>query len=372
MNPAQPVPNSKDARFLALEQAYANSVATQENTQKQINQLLQAFQHLEKLMTAKTSPPPSPKINTPDTTSARTTPIGRPPPPALPNEFDGDRSRGQAFLTSCQTYMRLCSDSFPSEQTKITWALSYMKSGRALKWAERIFQWEEKNGGYPRFLDWEEFRKDFRKDFCPAHSDVAAINKLESTNYYQKTRSVDDYLDEFVELVAEAGYTDPKTTVVKFRKGLEPHIQNTIATMAYGRPSDASPEDWYEAAKNIDQNRAANEAFKSAYRAPVPALRPMPNPVRPTSFNSLRMLPPTKPVPTDIDTSRKKTVVVPSCYKCGEPGHKVPDCPLRFDIRSWTTEELEMELMTRKDVAKTENQSEENSELVEDFVQDSE
>ena len=74
----------------------------------------------------------------------------------------------------------------------------------------------------------------------------------------------------------------------------------------------------------------------------------------------------------DIDTSRKKTVVVPSCYKCGEPGHKVPDCPLRFDIRSWTTEELEMELMTRKDLAKTENQSEENSELVEDFVQDSE
>ena len=91
-----------------------------------------------------------------------------------------------------------------------------MKSGRAAKWAKRIFQWEEKNGGYPKFLDWEEFRKEFRKDFCPSHSDVAAINKLESTTYYQKSRSIDDYLDEFVELVAEAGYTDPKTMVVKF------------------------------------------------------------------------------------------------------------------------------------------------------------
>ena len=175
-----------------------------------------------------------------------------------------------------------------------------------------------------------------------------------------------------MELVAEAGYTDPKTTVVKFRKGLEPHIQNTIATMAYGRPSDANPEDWYEAAKNIDQNRAANKAFKSAYRAPALALRTMPNPVRPTSFNSFRIPPSAKPVPMDIDTSRKKAIIVPSCYKCGEPGHKVPDCPLRFDIRSWTTEELEMELMTRKYLAKTESQSEENSELVEDFVQDSE
>ena len=68
-----------------------------------------------------------------------------------------------------------------------------------------------------------------------------------------------------MELVAEVGYMDPKTTVVKFRKGLDPQIQNTIAMMAYGCPSNASPEDWYEAAKNVDQNRAANEAFKLAY-----------------------------------------------------------------------------------------------------------
>ena len=69
MNPAQPnVPNSGDARFLALEQAYANSLATQENTQKQIDQLLQGFQHLEKLMMARTNPPISPKIDPSDIT----------------------------------------------------------------------------------------------------------------------------------------------------------------------------------------------------------------------------------------------------------------------------------------------------------------
>ena len=92
-----------------------------------------------------------------------------------------------------------------------------------------------------------------------------AINKLESTSYYQKTWSVDDYLDEFMEFIAEAGYTDPKTTVVKFWKGFDPQIQNTIATMAYGCPSDASLEDWYEVVKNVNQNCAANKAFKLAY-----------------------------------------------------------------------------------------------------------
>ena len=103
------------------------------------------------------------------------------------------------------------------------------------------------------------------KHICPANSDVAAIKKLESTTYYQKTQSVDDYLDEFTELVAEAGYMDLKTIVVKFQKGLDPQIQNTITMMAYGHPSNISPEDWYKAAKNIDQNCAANKAFKTAY-----------------------------------------------------------------------------------------------------------
>ena len=83
---------------------------------------------------------------------------------------------------------------------------------------------------------------EFQKDFCPAHSDASAINTLESTSYYQKARGVDDYLDEFLELVLESGYTDPRTIVVKFWKGLDPQIQNMIATMPYGRPLDTSPK----------------------------------------------------------------------------------------------------------------------------------
>ena len=109
-----------------------------------------------------------------------------------------------------------------------------MKTGRAAKWVARVFKWEETNEGYPKFLDWDEFRTEFRKYFCPAHLDVVAMNKLESTTYYQKSRILDDYLDEFMDLVMEAGYSDLKITMVKFWKGLDPWIQNTIATMAYG------------------------------------------------------------------------------------------------------------------------------------------
>ena len=73
--------------------------------------------------------------------------------PALPDEFHGDQTEGQTFLNSCQTYIHLCLDSFSWDQIKIIWALSYMKSGRAGKWATQVFKWEEDNRGYSRFLD---------------------------------------------------------------------------------------------------------------------------------------------------------------------------------------------------------------------------
>jgi len=49
--------------------------------------------------------------------------------PALPSEFDGDRTKGMVFLNSCQVYIRLCPNSFTDKQAKIVWAMSYMKAG---------------------------------------------------------------------------------------------------------------------------------------------------------------------------------------------------------------------------------------------------
>ena len=150
--------------------------------------------------------------------------------------------------------------------------------------------------------------------------------------------------------------------------------------MAYGRPSDASLEDWYEAAKTVDQNQAANEAFKLAYRTPMSAPQSVSNPVHPTPQSVFRIPPsiapsnpaPGNPVPMDIDMNWKKISAIVNCYKCGGPGHKASDFPLRFDIRHWTMEELEMELMARRDLVETEAKLGENSMPAEDFVQDSE
>ena len=75
-------------------------------TQKQIAQLVNGFHQLQQqlLMQQQQKPPSSTikKTPTPDSVQQVSTRQLR---PALPNEFDGDHSKGATFLQSCQTYI---------------------------------------------------------------------------------------------------------------------------------------------------------------------------------------------------------------------------------------------------------------------------
>jgi hypothetical protein len=102
--------------------------------------------------------------------------------------------------------------------------------------------------------------------FCLKNEATVALTKLESTQYYQGRKLVDDYIDEFSELVKEAGYSDGLSIVMKFRKGLDRDIQDWIVEMVQGRPEDDDPEEWYAAVRVLDANRAANQAFHSTQR----------------------------------------------------------------------------------------------------------
>jgi hypothetical protein len=106
---------------------------------------------------------------------------------------------------------------------------------------------------------------------------MAALTKLESTRYYQGRKAVDDYIDEFSELVEEAGYIDGLSIIMKFRRGLDRDIQDWIAELVQGRSEDDDPDGWYSAAHMFDANRTMNQAFHGTQHAMVPSLnvRPM-------------------------------------------------------------------------------------------------
>jgi len=49
---------------------------------------------------------------------------------------------------------------FEDDLTKIIWAMSYMKTGRANRWATGEFEQEAKTG-HLRFIDWLDFEEEF-------------------------------------------------------------------------------------------------------------------------------------------------------------------------------------------------------------------
>jgi len=193
---------------------------------------------------------------------------------------------------------------------------------------------------------------------------------------------VDDYLDSFLTLVSDAGYTNPRTLVVKFRQGLRTNIQGQIATMPFGWPADTDPEAWYVAARRIDQVRLTNEVFQSMLQSTTmaPTCSALPRSTPLLMFHLPQStLPPVPPrsapsvpsggVPMDVDTVWKMRSAPPrGCYRCGEPNHLIKDCPHRLDVRRLTVEqreELIEDLMALKDVAAEEEVS---SSPEEDFV----
>jgi len=102
-------------QLMTLEQALAELQAKDANTQHKLDILISHIPQSE-------NPIPSTQV-TPVTLKAHSLKL------ALLSEFDGDRTKGMAFLNSCQVYIHLCPNSFTDKQAKIFWAMSYMKAG---------------------------------------------------------------------------------------------------------------------------------------------------------------------------------------------------------------------------------------------------
>jgi len=117
-------------RVGAIEQELLQQRDTLNTIQSQLSQLL---------VNAQVAPSTGGTLpNNSDTPSngPMTTSINSRMKPAAPSEFDGSRSKGRAFLNSCELYIGLAPNQFPSDDSKVYWALSYMKGDRAARFTD--------------------------------------------------------------------------------------------------------------------------------------------------------------------------------------------------------------------------------------------
>jgi hypothetical protein len=124
-------------------------------------------------------------------------------------------------------------------------------------WAASFAQWvmcRQYAASGPVFRDWHAFETEFHTRFCPHDEETSVMNKIESMAYYQGQRPVDDYIDQFEELITEAGYTEGWVIIMKFRRGLDGTLQDHIAEMGVDKPFPGGPVGWYGAAHHFEAN----------------------------------------------------------------------------------------------------------------------
>jgi hypothetical protein len=214
--------------------------------------------------------------------------------------------------------------------------------------------------------------EEFVATFCPENEATMALMRLESDRYYQGKRNVEVYIDEFKDLVDLSGYTDPIAIVLKFHRGLNPTTQDRIAESGTDRPGDTDFNGWFKAARRLDLNRLANEAFHLASRRPPTHSASTPTTYAPpphTPFSFVCSHPPTTVIPAamhtpsralppgipmDVDRTRTLKPLAQTCYRCGQTGHISRDCDLCHDVRHMTLDEEDhfiQQIMAHRDPA---------------------
>lgn len=283
-----------------------------------------------------------------------------------PNPYDGSRESGEAFAKSCVLHFQLRPDDFPDLDAQIGWVLSFMDSGRAQEWRNDVLTHFTDHGKY-KWTTLYDFQAEFAREFLPIAEQEEAIVTLEGRTYFQKSsESVDAYVDRFRSLVKKANLADGSSVVIKFRRGLQESLAQTLSDSANPPPAN-DIDQWITRSRNLERSRnlqksisgakpslpASKPNFFSSFRARptdsiAPPQRSVSTPTRPPGISFVPR--PPAQTPMDLDAARARSQAPSTvCHRCKQPGHWAKDCPRQYDVRMLSVDELEGFLAMARD-----------------------
>jgi hypothetical protein len=255
-----------------------------------------------------------------------------PPPPAptppvikvaKPDDYDGKPETVEKFLHQCNVYLRV--QAYTDDQ-KVLLGLSFMKSGRALPWAEN------KLANLPVGYLWATFETDVRKAF--GDTDWTATARIKIKSVKQGKATVDDYIVRFEEYSVLTGYND-EALVGYFKDGLNQAVTSKIFSLPtmpanlgewktyasrfdrqyreYLATTSSSSPSTSSAAKKTTVSKSSSSSFVST---------PKPSSSSTSSNPTVKR----EPVDAAIAAQRKANN---QCILCGSTEHWANKCPDR-------------------------------------------
>lgn len=299
-----------------------------------IQQLQQQVAQLNDLVKSLLQTKPSSKPST-HTDSLKVSP---------PTIFDGNLSHTETFISQLTLYFH--GRKVEDDEDRIITALSYMKEGTAGPWA-RLKVKDFTNAGKVN-MTWVQFMEEFKETFGDPDPGNTARFKLDQLT--QGSKTADEYVASFKELMEDTGYNDAALKD-KFERGLNSALADKIYDLA-DMPTTLSG--WMKWSMKLDRQRRQREAKKRGFglfsSSSSKSASPPSNAVttsKPFKSSSLST-PPQQPaalakqpdvVPMEVD-SGWKTARSKVCYRCRKPGHIAVDCRSKVDINSMDYDSL--------------------------------
>lgn len=178
---------------------------------------------------------------------------------AKPPDFDGKRSNAQYFWDACQAYLRGNKDIYKTDLHKITFVLSFMKTGSAATFASNKYKTYTDTAEYGT---WADFAKAFDAQFLPVNAKQDASFAIANC---KQDDDVDGFIATFKSLALQAGFTQEEPLIEYFRRGLK----SSIADKIYNRGEPTTLEGWYTEASKAQQNLRRQAELKHARQALV-------------------------------------------------------------------------------------------------------
>ena len=125
----------------------------------------------------------------------------------------------RSFISACEHYIRLRSNQFPTEESKILWALAYLKGEKAERFANR-YERIMYQPGKEKYMHWTYFKNVLAKYAESGERDVNAAKAMHELQY---NGDIEAYIDK-LQYLNERAQMSTGTLKLAVREGLPNQI----------------------------------------------------------------------------------------------------------------------------------------------------